>query len=330
MLSGALALAGPRACFGGSPALTFSYSAQPLYASVNLAGHRLAPECNPGGGSSCACSSNDVSLVSYPNYGVVTSNIRAVNTWVNAIGYKPFNETFPNGQPVRLGSYRYCASVRLPVLPQPNPAQIQNPEAVHLMIQLWDGRNALWTANQHTLEGTIYWNLNPWTSDYGHIKIYTYPETLVDTGIQVTPDTAWHRFSLAVDLVNRTYLFLTVDNQATNLSAFALAQVAHPDWGTNVALNLTTESLASWPGASCGNVFVWSTYFQNLSFSAFNEQLAWNSAAGTNYFVQYSTDLKNWTNWGGAVAGTGSNLVYRGPFCDCNLTNVFYRLRVGN
>ena len=262
---------------------------------------------------------------------MVTSNARYVNTWVNAIGYKPFHEVFPNNQSIRLDQYSYCVQVRLTSLPQPNTSQVQNPEAIHVMIQFWDGRNALWNANKQSLEGTIYWALNPWdTANYGHIKIYVYPLMLVDTGIKIAPDLNWHQFSLAVDLVNRNYLWLNVDGKATNLNSMALAQVSHPDWGTDVSLNITTESMASYPGVNCPSVFTWTTMFQNVSFGSVRQQLAWDSIMGTNYYLQYSPDLKGWTDLGTAVAGTGSQIVYPGPFCGCTRSNVFYRLRLGN
>jgi hypothetical protein len=310
----------------------FSYASEPIYYSTNLAGHTLAPECNPGGGASCPCSADDIALVTNTAaYGTVISNVRQTNTWVNAIGYKKFVESFPNGKPIRLDQYRYCARVRLPTLPQPNTAQVQNPQTVHLMIQLWDGRNALWNANSNTLEAAVTWELNPWAGDYGHVKVYTYPTTLADTGIVIPPDTAWHQFSLTVDLVNSRYLSLNVDTQAVDLSSMSLAQVHHADWDTSVALNLTTESMACWPQADCSNIFSWSTEFQNMSFESLHQQLRWDSVAGTNYYLQYSPDLTNWTQVGGVVPGNGSNILYTGPFCDCgDYPTMFYRVKVGN
>ena len=86
-----------------------------IYTSQNLSGHSLFAECNPGGGTSCACSSEDVSLTPFAEYGQVTSNVRRTNTYVNAIGYKQFTEVFPDGEPIALGIYRYTGQVSLPV-----------------------------------------------------------------------------------------------------------------------------------------------------------------------------------------------------------------------
>jgi hypothetical protein len=117
------------------------------------------------------------------------------------------------------------------------------------------------------LEGTIFWELNPWTADYGKIKVYTAPLNLIDTGLVVTPDTNWHSFELVIDLVNQKYVSVTIDGNTTDLNNILLAQVHHPEWGDDVSFNITTESLASWPGDGCPLVFKWTTRFRNLALS---------------------------------------------------------------
>jgi len=238
-----------------------------IYSSQNLSGHSIAAECNPGGVSQCPCSEADVGLATFAEYGEVTSNVREVNTYVNAIGYKKFTETFPDGDPITLDTYRYTGQFSLPRLPFPDPNQTENPEAAHLMIQLWDGRNALYQSNKTTLEGTIFWELNPWAADYGRIKVYTWPLQLVDTGITIPPDTQWHSFELIVDLASQRYVSIAVDGNSRDLSSTLLAQVYHPDWGDDVSFVITTESLASWPQNGCPNIFKWTTRFKNLVLS---------------------------------------------------------------
>lgn len=238
-----------------------------IYSSLNLGGHSVVPECNPGNATSCPCSDVDIYLASFDNYGEVTSNVRNVNTYVNAIGYKKFVETFPGGEPITLDIYAYRGQVSLPTLPISDTNQIENPQAVHMMIQLWDGRNALFQGNRETLEGTIYWDLNPWTfNDYGKIKVYTKPLNLTDTGIRLIPTstTNWHTFELVVDLQSQKYISVTIDEETRDLSSFQLARVSQPDWGNEVSLSITTESLASWPQENCANVFSWTTQFKNL------------------------------------------------------------------
>ena len=165
-----------------------------------------------------------------------------------------------------MGIYRYVGQVSLPVLPAPDTSQRENPQAVHIMIQLWDGRNALFASNGSTLEGTIYWELNPWAADYGNIKIYTGPLDLVDTGITLTPDLDWHTFELVVDLANQRYVSVRMDGETRDMGSYELAQVSHPEWGSDVSLNITTESMAAWPHSNCAYVFVWTTRFRDLAF----------------------------------------------------------------
>jgi len=238
-----------------------------IYVSSNLSGHSVAAECNPGGVSQCPCSEMDVGLATFEEHGEVTSNVREVHTYVNAIGYKKFTETFPNGDSIALDTYRYTGQFSLPGLPAQDPYQRENPEAAHMMIQLWDGRNALFQSNKTTLEGTIFWALNPWAVDYGHIKVYTSPLQLINTGIIVPPDTQWHSFELIVDLANQKYVSIAVDGDSKDLSNTPLAQVYHPDWGDDVSFVITTESLASWPHDGCLYIFKWTMRFKNLALS---------------------------------------------------------------
>lgn len=244
--------------------IVFKPQNEPLYTSHNLNGHSIFAECNPGGTSYCPCSDADVRIISHDAYGEIISNPLEINTYVNAIGGKKFIETLPNNHPISLGVYSYKGQISLPVLPAADIGQIENPQAAHMMIQLWDGRNALYQSNKTTLEGIIYWDLNPWTSDYGKIKIYVNPLTLVDTGITLNSDTEWHTFELVVDLANQTYVSISIDEESRNLSHLQLAQVPQPAWGDEVALLITTESLAAWSGQTCPIVFTWATRFKDL------------------------------------------------------------------
>jgi hypothetical protein len=174
-----------------------------------------------------------------------------------------------------LDTYKYIAKVRLPAQPIDDNTHEENPEAVHMMIQLWDGRNELWESNKTTLEAAIYWDLNPWTPEgkEGEIKVYTNPITLVDTGIALPPDDKWHTFTIVADFESRRYVSITIDDETRDLQHLELAQVYHPDWGDEVALIITTESLASWPGETCDKVFTWTTQFKNLLLMSVNGRL---------------------------------------------------------
>jgi hypothetical protein len=241
--------------------------ARTIYESANLDGHSLYAECNPDDGTSCGCSELDVGLVSFAGHGEVTSNVRRRHTYVNALGYMKFTEVFPSGESLSLDTYRYKGEFSLPIVPLDDVSQAQNPQAIHMMIQFWDGRSELHESNNHTLEAVIYWDLNPWTQDYGKIKVYAKPAILVDSGITLTPDTNWHTFELVANLETQHYEFIVIDGMTADLSSVELAQVYQPEWGTDLSLSITTESLAAWPKADCEYMFWWTTRFRNLHFS---------------------------------------------------------------
>ncbi len=238
-----------------------------IYTSQNLEGHVVNAECNPGGGTNCPCSQDDVAIYSYDSYGEVVSNPFLRNTWVNAIGGKRFMETFPDGAPVALGVYRYKGEFRIPTLPAPDPNQQENANGVLALLQFWDGRDELVQLNKTSLEGTFLWSLNPWDPSYGKIMVYTNPVTLVETGIVVNPDTAWHSFEMTVDFVTQRYVSIDIDGEWIDLSGLDLARIHRPEWGDEVGIVITTESIATWPFYDCSaGAFSWTTQFRNIEF----------------------------------------------------------------
>jgi trimeric autotransporter adhesin len=244
-----------------------------LYTSADLSGHAIFAECNPGNTDTCPCWPEDVSLTSHGTYGEVISNPRQANTWVNADAYRGFRDTFPDGSPIVRGVYVYRAFVKLPARPTPDPAQRNNPEAVHLMMQLFDGRHVLYPELLKTsVEAAIYWDLSPWHSDCGKVQVYSSPDfkidslKLVETGIALPADTFWHAFELVVDFTEKKFVSITVDGKRSVLDSVPLALRSHPEWGDECAFNITTESEAAYPGKDCYNVFTWATQFRDLSF----------------------------------------------------------------
>jgi hypothetical protein len=306
--------------FGGSNwSQTFQFItatkplAETIYTSTNLSGHTVVRECNPGSQTTCPCDSLDVSLISHSSFGEVISNPRQVTTYVNAIGYNKFTDTFPNGSRLSLSTFKYKYLVKLPSIPRPDDTQKKNPQAVHMMIQLYDGKNSLYKSDNTTLEGTIYWSLNPWTSEAGKIKIYEYPMNLVETGLTVPADTFWHCFELTVNFLTQKYVSISIDGTAKDLGSVSLAQKKHSDWGNDVSLSITTESEAASPDAGCTKIFTWATYFKGLEFGypdtippvkpiligpsnqsinqILNLSFNWNkSARATKYRIQISKD----------------------------------------
>lgn len=237
---------------------------QTIYTSANLSGHEVAAECNPGGGTSCPCGASDAQLLSLADHGEVISNPFGRRTYVNAIGHRKFIETLPTGGAVSLSRYRYSGQFQLADQPRPDASQVANPQSLHAMVQLWDGRNKLFAANRETREGAIYYDLNPWSADYGKIKVYRQSTQLQDVGLVVPPDTAWHSFELVVDLKTMEYVSVAIDGRTVGLGGVPLARVAQPTWGTEVALMITTESEAAWPQQNCSLVFTWTTRFREL------------------------------------------------------------------
>jgi hypothetical protein len=248
-------------------------SYQAIYTSRNLEGHELAAECNPDGGTDCPCTAEDISMTSLPDHGEVTSNPRLMHTYVNAIGYHKFYETFPDGAPVSLGTYVYAGQFSIPVVPVADVGEQENAQTMQLMIQLWDGRDALFPSLGATLEGVVYWDLNPWSPTFGHIQVYTGTNALdlVETGLVLPPDLDWHRFRLVVDLETQRYVSLTIDGQVADLSALTLARVSHPEWGNDVSLIITTESMATYPQYNCLYIFTWTGRYRNLQFGRLQE-----------------------------------------------------------
>jgi len=243
-----------------------------IYTSQNLCGHLIAAECNPGGTLSCDCSIQDVSIESFETHGQIVSNSQKTNTYVNAIGYKKFIDAFSDDIPIALGVYKYSGQFKITIIPKPDINQIENPQAVHMMIQLWDGNGALYTSNKNTLEGAIYWDINPWLpEEYGKIKVYSKNDqdqlALIDTGITLNPDMNWHTFEMVVDLENKKYVYVTIDNETKELNSVKLAEVSQPEWDDSLFISITTESMAA-SSENCSNVFTWTTLFKNLRFSA--------------------------------------------------------------
>ncbi len=245
-----------------------------IYTSKNLSGHVAYIEENPGGGTDCpepAVEGEDAKIISYDDYGEVIANPNKKHIWVNAIGAKKFMGKFPNGKNIVLSPYKYSGEFRLPKLPAPDDTQQENPEAVHLMIQLFDGTNTLLDHN-YSLEFSILWKLNPWTGDYGKIFVYTgNPNNnnipgLFETQIKLEPDTNWHRFEMIVDFNTLKWVSITIDDVKEDLCDLDVAKVKHVDWGDAFFLCITTESQPVWPQYNCEKIFTWTTQFRKLEF----------------------------------------------------------------
>jgi hypothetical protein len=244
-----------------------------IYTSKNLSGHVAFIEPNPGGGTQCPFAEDDAKLISYNDYGEVISNPNLRNVWINAIGAKKFWDKFPDEKNIVLTAYKYSGEFRLPTLPAPDDTQLENAEAVHFMIQLFDGTNTLLEADNYSLEFSILWKLNAWTDDYGKIFVYTgvsdsstNPFRVFETQLQLEPDTNWHRFEMIVDFETLKWVSITIDGIKEDLCDLDAAKVKHDDWGDDFFLCITTESQSTWPQYNCEKIFTWTTQFRNLEF----------------------------------------------------------------
>jgi hypothetical protein len=316
-----------------------------LYTSPNLSNHLVSVECSPGDPTTnCPCSTADVSLVVYADHGEVTANVLRTNVYVNAIGYKPFQDAFPHGDPVKLDVFRYRADLRLPVVPLPSVTQTQNAQSAHLMIQLWDGSNRLWQSNKVALEATLFWTLNPWqTNELGKVFAYTSttgPLQIVDTGLTLPVDTNWHRLEFVADFAHARFVSARADGVRADLSTVAVARVAHTNWGNELLYQITQESCSTYPNPGYTNIFTWTMQYRNLEFSRLRfrtgwaeaplggEQmkLEWPSEPWMKYQVWTSQDLRTWANLSGALVATGLT-----QDCCVSATNelwMFYRIHV--
>jgi hypothetical protein len=237
-----------------------------------LTGYGVSTECNTGGTTNFPCGPADVAIStgsdSTGNFSQVTANPRGITTFVNAIGNIHLTNTTPDGQPIQLKTYKYVLAFRLPRIPTTTSAPWIG-EQLHEMIQFWDGSNRLWPANKHTLEAAVFWKLNPWAPDHAKVEVYTTGAngalTAVDTGFNLPIDTNWHYFEINADLLHRTWAGIGLDGTQWNpLTNLPLAQIYHPDWGSELSLILTAESENAYPGSSNPIVTQWTTDFRDI------------------------------------------------------------------
>jgi len=241
-----------------------------IYTSQNLSDFKAFSECDPGCSTNCpGCDDSDSSISFAPTYAMVTSNnAPKENIWVNAIGGYTFTETFPDGDPILPGVYKYAFEARLPEVP--NQDVEEAPESMELVFSLWDGRQAIYPTDKISLEAGLWWQLNPWNAaTYGKVYLWAGydPITKLDTGITLTPDTQWHRFELVADFINKRYVSMTVDDQTVDLRTTDLPRVHRPAWGNEIAFLIKAESLAAWPEADCQHDITWTTHFRNVELS---------------------------------------------------------------
>lgn len=223
-------------------------------------------ECNPGNGTSCTCDpQTDVSLVNHNDFMEVIANPNGKNTWVNAIADLK-RPVLPGNAPLQPAKLLYSGQFKIPNIPAMDVSQKNNAQADHFMIQMYDGKNQFGWGNKITMEASFYWQLNPWAAKYGHFFVYIPNHQLVDTGINLPPDSNWHNFEIVADFVNRKWITVQVDDQTADVSTQPLALISHPDWGNEQLVIITVEAEPAWPKATCIYANSWNIYFKNTDF----------------------------------------------------------------
>ncbi len=334
-------------CFAVADGLADDSNWALVYASSNLAGHLVSAECWPAEPDppDIPCGASDVGLVSTDRFGSVIANVLSTTVYVNAIAAQRFTDMFPDGRPLNLDVFKYRADLRCPVLPFPSTSQTQNPQAAHMMIQLWDGAGRLWSNDHVALEATALWALNAWTTNtLGKLYVYTSSDTgaleLVDTGLCIAPDTNWHTVEFVADFVHTNFVSIRFDDQLADLSAVQIARLRRPDWGDELLYHITQESCSVYPGPAYDLIFQWTMLYRNVDFSrlAFrvdsetrpdpgtNEWLSWLSEPFMKYGLKVSGDLLAWSNAAGVSTGTGARLDLPAPADSRNRR--YYRLQI--
>jgi hypothetical protein len=242
----------------------------------------LSVECDPGGGGFPCSTTPGVDAAYYDDFtngfSVVQANAQPRVTFVNAIGRK-LNEGCISDQngvcvaPIQLTTYQYITAMRLG-----SPSAMWNAassgEQTHAEIMFWDGTNQLWNANKHTLEASVFLKLNPWDADYGKWMAYYMDSSgglaLFDTGCRSDPtDTStWHAVDVRADLLHRVWAGVAIDTCWSSVNGLPLAQIYHPEWGSELALAFTAESENIYPGQN--QITRFSTLFRDFKLLTWN------------------------------------------------------------
>jgi hypothetical protein len=310
----ALALLWPPSRLGaaGFDAVFSEAATASIYSSTNLAGHETFPECLGDGIGCAACNEGDAQLEVFASHGACTANPSGSNKFVNALCFKRFVDSFPDGADIGEGVYHYRVEFQLPSTPGPDAANPAIGEAVHVMLLLWGGASNLTGTPMHTQEATLFVRLNPWV-DAGAIYVYTDGLTLMPTGITIDLEAdRWYVADVYVDFVADMF---SVAVDGAGAGPYELASVHQPTWSPDeVAMLITTESENAFPGETCPNEFSWTTRFRNAALRYHDVEYA-TLDADANGTVQALTDgllvLRHLFGLSGAALTAGA----RGTSC---------------
>ncbi|MEM7798016.1 MAG: twin-arginine translocation signal domain-containing protein [Chloroflexota bacterium] len=158
------------------------------------------------------------------NRGIMTHNI-TYDQWVDtaALDY------------IHVASYEF----RIPEVPTPGGNPNFNAQTLEGGYFIWDGPN---TRLDYGL--AFQWMLNPWISDFGHIRIWTGPAGWFDIGY-LQPDTNWHTIEFMYDHQNNA-TGMVIDGNVYASQASATPKDA--SWGSEMAVRFQAEIISLWPG----------------------------------------------------------------------------------
>lgn len=145
--------------------------------------------------------------------------------------------------------YDFAVSFGLLNTPKADVSYVANPEALVLnLIRVdEDGR---------AREAVVEWILNPWSSDYGRVKIRTPTgEKLVGS---IEPDTSWHRIRVVGDWRTNNYLRIDVDGSSILLREQLLFETK--PWSNS--FDIYVELGNAWN--NCQHTFAVSALYDNI------------------------------------------------------------------
>jgi len=239
---------------------------KPLFYSPNLEGLSLNVECNPGGGTSCPCSIDDVALEILETYGEVISNVRLRHTWANALVGKKYQEAWGD-IPIHLTKMFLAFQTRMPTIPKPSTSQIFNAEQHDWNMTIYDGRNQFGRGSHRRIEASMFRKLNPWSPDGKRGKVFVATRNgNVDSGLVIPIDKKWHNVLMIADFDKEHYVQLAVDDNFVDLSDVPLFEKYSYDWGNDIASWATIEAVSTWPQSNCQYIFAWKQQYKNFIF----------------------------------------------------------------
>lgn len=228
--------------FAGSAVPSDASSQQPSNLSIGY-------EPDPGGVTDAEVLQSDSSLIIYPSYFSVISNVNKRLIWVNTMAVNKYIEKTPDGKPITLGTYESSFYTRIPPnspLPSFDMNQAQNGECCDFDIILYDGRNEFGCGSHRRIEAAGTWKLNRWDKNHNKILMRTTNGEWVDKGFYIPFDRAWHKITFVADFDKEILLSVSVDGRKKIYNTPLFIRES-PDWGDDIAIWSSVASCSLYP-----------------------------------------------------------------------------------